>query len=97
LSARFVTSARSPFLLISSPDGCLPTSTVPICFGGFAIRRPPRQCGQSKMTLRGLRRADRLTSQRYGGEVAQCLIQNRNELGRRYLFFYFCSSSSSIQ
>src|SRR5215204_235356 len=30
LSPRFVTSATSPFLLMSSPEGCLPTSTVAI-------------------------------------------------------------------
>ena len=37
-SARLATSARSPFGLIASPEGCLPTVTVPITLGGLAFR-----------------------------------------------------------
>ena len=38
LSARLVTSARFPARLIARPDGCLPTSTVPIWLGGEVFR-----------------------------------------------------------
>jgi len=34
LSARFVTSARSPARLMARPEGCLPTSTVAMCAAG---------------------------------------------------------------
>ena len=37
-SARLATKARSPLGLIATPEGCLPTRTVPITFGGFAFR-----------------------------------------------------------
>ena len=38
LSARLATSASVPALLIASPDGCLPTSRVPIWLGGFVFK-----------------------------------------------------------
>ena len=38
LSARLVSSARLPARLIDMPEGCLPTVTVSISFGGLVLR-----------------------------------------------------------
>ena len=38
LSARLAIRARLPALLMDRPDGCLPTSTVSISFGGVVVR-----------------------------------------------------------
>src|SRR5882757_1797385 len=38
LPSRLAINARSPFLEIDRPDGCRPTVTVSINFGGLAVR-----------------------------------------------------------